>query len=356
MRERLRVLVVFGGRSGEHEVSVVSARFVVDALERLGHDVVPVGISRAGRWIRCDPRSADVVPAVGDPYTLRPEPGANDVDAAFPVLHGPYGEDGCVQGIFELASLPYVGAGLEGSTIGMNKAVQKRLLSEAGLPIVEFLAFGPREWQQDAPGITERVAKLGWPVFAKPARLGSSVGTSKVSGEGDLSSAVSRAFRHDDLVLVEALGGPRELEIGVLEGPELSVVGEVVPEGDFYDYRSKYRGTETVLRIPAPLRDATERRLRELAAAAFSITGCEGMGRIDFFYEPETEHLWVNEINTIPGLTPNSMFPKVWEEAGRPFPEVVRALLEHARDRQERRGRLDAERAAAHAEETGGPA
>lgn len=351
----MRVLVVFGGRSGEHEVSVSSARSVVAAVETLGHEAVCIGITREGRWVRADPRAADRV-TTGEPYTLRTEPvGPLDVDVAFPVLHGPYGEDGALQGLFELADVPYVGAGIEGSAVGMNKVTHKRLFVEAGLPVVDFVGFTRDEWTSQPAAVREAVDKLGYPCFCKPVHLGSSVGISKVQAPAALDPAVERALRHDDEVLVEAQGYARELEVGVLgEPPEVSSVGEVVPDGEFYDYRAKYLGDWTELRIPADVPSQVASTVHDYAARAFRAARCEGFARVDFFFDPATEGLLTNEINTVPGLTPTSMFPRVWEASGKPFPDVVSVLLDHALERHRLKTALEASRAAAHDQEVSG--
>ncbi len=349
----MRVLVLFGGRSGEREVSVVSARSVVAALDTLGHESLTVGITSDGRWLRCDPRESDVVPDVGEPFVLLSDPTARkEADVAFPVLHGPFGEDGSLQGLFELADIPYVGSGVEGSAIGINKVTHKRLFVEAGLPVVDFVAFTRAEWESSPAGPREAVEKLGYPSFCKPVRLGSSVGISKVHDGSELDGAVARALRHDDDVIVEAQGYARELEVGVIgEPPVVSVVGEPVPDGEFYDYRAKYSGEWTKLFAPADVPVSVEKAVRELAVAAFRAARCEGFARVDFFLDPATEAVTVNEINTVPGLTPTSMFPRVWEASGKTFDVVVRELLDHALQRHEGKMRLEASRASAHADE-----
>jgi D-alanine-D-alanine ligase len=352
----VRILVVFGGRSGEREVSVISARSVVAAVEELGHRAVTVGITPSGRWIHCDPRTSDVVPDDGEPYTLLPDPNASkDVDVAFPVIHGPFGEDGSLQGLFELADLAYVGAGVEGSAIGINKVTHKRLFVEAGLPVVDFVAFSGDEWATDATKIRDAVDKLGYPCFAKPVRLGSSVGISKVHEHGELDDAVRRALLHDDDVLVEAQGYARELEVGVIgDPPSVSVVGEPIPDGEFYDYRAKYLGDWTELKAPADVPRPVEQAINDMALCAFRAARCEGFARVDFFFDPATETLLVNEINTVPGLTPKSMFPRVWEASGKPFSAVVGELLDHALRRHARKAELEAKRASAHEDEISG--
>ncbi|HVL80824.1 MAG TPA: D-alanine--D-alanine ligase family protein [Actinomycetota bacterium] len=353
----MRVLVLFGGRSGEHEVSVVSARAVLDAVRSLGHEGVPVGITRDGAWVRCDPAEIDRVPPGGEPFDLVPDPTRDHgVDVAWPVMHGPYGEDGCVQGLFELADVPYVGAGVQGSAAGMDKVTQKVMFRAAGLPVVDHVAFRDTQWRRDRDGVRGQIAALGLPVFVKPSRLGSSVGISKVAQPGELDDAVARALTHDALVIVEAAGGPRELEIGLIEsGSELmaSVVGEVVPDGEFYDYRAKYRGTWTQISIPADIPSPVADRIADLAARAFRTIDCAGMARVDFFWDPASERLLLNEINTLPGITPSSMFPMLWEATGRPFTEVVALLLDHALERHLRKQELEAARAAAHDDEVG---
>ena len=353
---RMRVLVVFGGRSGEREVSVLSARSVVSALDVLGHDYVTVGINPRGRWVRCDPREGDVVPDDGPDYALLPDPQAHrDVDVAFPVLHGPYGEDGSLQGLFELADLAYVGAGVEGSAIGINKVTHKRLFVEAGLPVVDFVAFSRDEWASDPSPLRDAVDKLGYPCFCKPVRLGSSVGISKVHDPSELDDAVDRALRHDDDVLVEAQGYSRELEVGVIgEPPVVSAVGEPVADGEFYDYRAKYQGEWTKLLAPADVPSRVANIVNDLALRAFRAARCEGFARVDFFFDAATEGLLVNEINTVPGLTEMSMFPRVWEASGKSFADVVHELLDHAVRRHERKTALEAARASAHEGEVGG--
>jgi D-alanine-D-alanine ligase len=353
----MRVLVLFGGRSGEHEVSVLSARTVVDALEELGHTVDTVGITREGRWVKWHPYDADRVLDGKETYVLRPDPQSRKtVDVVFPVFHGPFGEDGSLQGFFELADLPYVGSGIEGSAIGLNKWVHRRLFREAGIPVVETRAFARDAWESRKDHWTELIADdIGFPCFVKPVHLGSSVGISKVDRRDQIDWAMERAFQHDDLVLVEAFGGTRELEVGVLEEtpPVVSVAGEVLPSGEFYDYESKYKSDGTDVRIPADVPDDVARRIRDYAIRAFGCARCEGFARVDFFWEPKKDMLLVNEINTIPGLTSMSMFPKLWEASGRPFPQVVQHLLDHALSRHERKAKLEAARAAAHDQEIG---
>jgi D-alanine-D-alanine ligase len=352
----MRVLVLFGGRSGEHEVSVLSARSVVTALEALGHSATTVGITRDGRWVKWHPQASDRVLDGGEPYTLSLDLDApKDVDAVFPVFHGPYGEDGSLQGLFELVDLPYVGSGVEGSAIGLNKWVHRSLFRDAGIPVVRTYVFVRKAWDADPSSWVAPITELGFPSFVKPAHLGSSVGISRVASSADIAPAMERAFRHDDLVLVEAFGGSRELEVGVIDGspPMVSAVGEIVAAGDFYDYDSKYLTADTQLRIPANIPVGVAERIRDLAVKAFGVARAEGFARIDFFWEPADDTLLVNEINTIPGMTKASMFPKLWEASGVPFPDVVQRLLDHAIERHERKVKLEAARQAAHDGEVG---
>lgn len=353
----MRVLVLFGGRSGEHEVSVLSARTVVDALEELEHSPLTVGITREGRWVRWRPHASKRVLDGGEPYLLTPDPHASkDVDVVFPVFHGPYGEDGSLQGLFELADLPYVGAGVEGSAIGLNKWVHRTLFRQAGIPVVETLAFSRAAWDGTPDRWSAPIAdNLGFPCFVKPAHLGSSVGISRVGNHAEVGPAMDRAFQHDELVLVEAFGGSRELEVGVLDAspPLVSVPGEVKPSGEFYDYESKYRSDATDVTIPADVPSEVAAQIRDLAIKAFGCARCEGLARVDFFWEPEADRLLVNEINTIPGMTRMSMFPKLWEASGKGFDEVVQHLLDHAIERHERKVKLEAARQAAHSDEVG---
>lgn len=353
----MRVLVLFGGRSGEHEVSVLSARTVVEALEELGHTPVTVGITREGRWVRCHPHETERVYEGGTSYRFGVDPSSRrDFDVVFPVFHGPFGEDGSLQGLFEVADVPYVGSGVEGSAIGLNKWVHRSLFREAGIPVVRTLVFTQDAWESDAIGWMAMTAdEIGFPCFVKPARLGSSVGISRVTTRAEIEGAMYRAFQHDSTVLIEAFGGSRELEVGVIDGspPYVSAPGEVVTAGAFYDYDSKYLTNDTELRIPAEVPRTVADRIAELATRAFGVARAEGFARVDFFWEPSSDELLVNEINTIPGMTPASMFPKVWEAGGVPFAEVVQRLLDHAIDRQEQKMKLEAARLAAHADEVG---
>lgn len=348
-----RVLLLFGGRSAEHEISCISARSVMDALDPARYEVVPVGITKDGAW-RLLPGGPpalaegepmpEVTESSGEEIALsqrRTLAGASDVsvDVVFPVLHGPYGEDGAVQGFLEMAGVAYVGAGVLGSALGMDKGAQKTLLRAAGLPVVDFTVADEHEWAANPKGIAARVRELGLPVFVKPCNLGSSVGITKVTDASGLAAAMDEAFAYDGRVVVEAgVEGAREIECAVLgnEDPQASLPGEIRPSNEFYDYEAKYLDASSELLVPAPLPDEVTERIRALAIEAFRAIACEGMARVDFFLTPQGE-LWVNELNTIPGFTSISMYPKMWEATGLPYPQLLDRLIELAIERAERR-------------------
>ena len=337
--KRRRVAVLFGGRSAEHEVSCLSARSVIDALDPARTEVIPIGITREGRWHRVagppalpseTGRMPEITEGSGSVVELAAEGASTEIvgvdgsrepiDVVFPVLHGPYGEDGTVQGLLELAGVPYVGAGVLGSAIGMDKDVQKRLFRAAGLPVGPYEAVREPVWIDDPESVEAAAEALGYPLFAKPATLGSSVGVSKVHGPQELAGGLEEAFRYArDALLEKAAEGAREIECAVLgnDDPVASVAGEIVPEGhEFYDYEAKYldeHGAELV--IPADLKPGVLEDVQRLAVAAFVAVKCAGMARVDFFLLGEDE-LWLNELNTIPGFTSISMYPKLWEASG----------------------------------------
>jgi D-alanine-D-alanine ligase len=355
-----RVAVVFGGRSTEHGVSCVSAGSVLQVIDRETYDVVPVGISLEGRWVLAadDPEqlaiTGDKLPEVeeaGAPVVLAAdpthrglavyEPGEvpqelGEVDVVLPLLHGPYGEDGTLQGLFELAGIPYVGSGVFASAAAMDKGHMKTLLRGAGLPVGPYAIVTPRQWERDPAAVRETVAALGFPCFVKPARAGSSVGISKVRGLEELDDAIERARAHDPRVVVEAMVEGREIECGVLEGldgaaPEASLPGEIVVGGEheFYDFEAKYlpdQGTDLV--VPADLSDDVVGQVQDLAVRAFEALACEGLARVDFFLTGDG--LVVNEVNTMPGFTPVSMFPLMWKASGLDYAALVDRLLQTA--------------------------
>jgi D-alanine-D-alanine ligase len=364
---RRTVAVLFGGRSAEHEISCISARSVIDALDPERHDVVAVGITRDGRWkvlsaapalpsetgrmpqvTDGDGQPAELVEGVGPSRELVVADGRRRViDVVFPVLHGPFGEDGATQGLLELAGVPFVGAGVLGSALGMDKAVQKVLFAAAGLPIVPFEVVRETAWREDAEGVAARIGALGYPVFTKPATLGSSVGISRVGDAGEVAAGLEEAFRYARKAVVERGIQPiREVECAVLgnDDPVASVVGEIVPRGHaFYDYEAKYldeQGAELV--IPARVSDQVASRIQRMAVSAFQVVEGAGMARVDFFLRGDDE-LWLNEINTIPGFTSISMYPKLWEASGLAYPRLVERLLDLAIERNavERRKATD---------------
>ena len=321
----MRVAVLAGGRSSEHDVSLASAAAVSRGLEQAGHTVLPVEIARDGRW------SAD-----GGPVTLEPGAGLLACDVAFPVLHGPYGEDGTVQGLLEALDIPYAGAGVMASAVCMDKVLFKDLMAANRIPQVDYLAM--REGEDP-----DKLARLGLPVFVKPARLGSSVGISKVSTADEMAAALVAAFEHDPLVIVEAMAQGMEVECSVIGNldPEASVPGEIVIESEWYDYDAKYEPGGMQLVAPARLPADTRERVRSLAREVFLQVGCAGMARCDFFVEdPGGERrVLVNELNTIPGFTDTSVYAKLFEASGVPYPELLDRLLDLALERHERERR-----------------
>jgi D-alanine-D-alanine ligase len=358
-----RIAVVFGGRSSEHAVSCATAGSVLAALDAGRYDVVPVGITRDGRWVleSADPArlaitSPDRLPEVdGSRSTVAlsrqdeasdlvvHEPGAvprtlGEVDVVFPLLHGPWGEDGTLQGLLEMSGVRYVGSGVLASAVGMDKHYMKVVLASHGLPVLPYTVITPAGWEADRAACAESVASLGYPVFVKPARGGSSIGISKVHGPDELDAAVEEARRHDPKVLVEVSAeGGREVECGVLQGfgtnpADTSVVAEISvdPAHEFYDFAAKYLPEEqTRLDVPADLPDPVAARIRELSAQAFEVLSCEGLARVDFFVLPD-DRVVINEINTMPGFTPSSMFPRMWAATGLDYPALVDRLVQLA--------------------------
>ena len=358
---RIRLALLYGGRSGEHDVSIASATSVMQAIDKDKYDVLPVYLTPEGRWLpgveparltagahptasvalfSSDPQQPGLLPLSSAP-AVRPEQ-AQAVDVVFPLLHGTYGEDGTVQGLLELANVPYVGSGVLGSAAGMDKDVMKTLFAAAGLPVVPHLLVRRREWEQQPAVVRDRVLQtLPLPVFVKPANLGSSVGISKVSDAAGLSEALDLACRYDRRVLVEQGLDCREFECSVLgnDEPQASVIGEIVPSREFYDYQAKYSDDETSeLRIPADIDAALAGTLRAMAVTAFQAVDAAGLARVDFFLATRTGKPYVNEINTLPGFTTISMYPKLWEAGGVSYAQLidnlVRLAIERHQDRQ----------------------
>ena len=348
-QKRLRVGVLFGGRSGEHEVSLASAASVIRALDPEKYEAVPIGISKEGRWLVGTgslKMLADVLKS-GDRVVLPPDPSAAalvrlgpatgqpnvSVDVVFPVLHGTFGEDGTVQGLLELAGLPYVGAGVLASAVGMDKDVQKRLFEQAGLPIVPFLAVRRSEWERKHTKVLNAIKeKFRFPFFVKPATLGSSVGMTRVKAVHEISAAMDLAAEFALKIIVERGVIGREIEVSVLGNDELiaSIPGEIVPHREYYDYRAKYLEQGTQLLIPAKLTKKQVGIFQDHAVRAFRAIDGTGMARCDFFLERRTGKIFVNELNTIPGFTSISMYPKLWEASGLPYPKLIDRLIELA--------------------------
>ncbi|WP_181766211.1 D-alanine--D-alanine ligase family protein [Streptomyces albidus (ex Kaewkla and Franco 2022)] len=364
-----RVAVVFGGRSSEHAISVVTAGAVLGAIDREKYEVLPIGITADGRWaltadeperMAIENRKLPSVSELADSDSggvllpMEPgnrevsylEPGAvpkalGEVDVVFPVLHGPYGEDGTLQGLLEMSGVPYVGAGVLASAVGMDKEYMKRVFQSFGLPVGPYVTIRPREWARDPGAARKRILDLagehGWPLFVKPARAGSSMGISKVDDIGGLDEAIAEAQRHDPKVIVESLLSGREIECGVLEfedGPRASVPAEIPPVSahDFYDFEAKYIDSASGI-VPAPLTPEETARVQELAVRAFDAASCEGLVRADFFRTEDGEFV-INEINTMPGFTPISMYPRMWQKSGVSYAELVDRLIQAALRRE----------------------
>jgi D-alanine-D-alanine ligase len=352
---RLRLGVLFGGRSGEHEVSVVSAQHVMAAADRERFQVVPIGIAKNGAWLTPEETEA-ILARPDEPYRkavtlcqghgLLARPQALEVlkrlDVVFPVLHGPYGEDGTVQGFLELAGVPYVGAGVAASAVGLDKALMNALFSQAGLPSPEYVVLTWHEWKKDPTEAARTLeGRLPYPMFVKPANGGSSVGITKVRSREDLHDAMTLASRYDRKAVVEAAVEGREIECAVLgnDEPEASPLGEIVYSREFYDYEAKYLDPNTKLIAPADVPEETEARIRDMALRAYRAFDCAGMARVDFFLLPDGQVL-VDEINTVPGFTPISMYPRLWQLAGLSYPELIGRLVDLALERHRERERL----------------
>jgi D-alanine-D-alanine ligase len=386
--EKLRVGILFGGRSGEHEVSLLSAASVLNAIDKEKYEVVPIGITKDGRWLTAehaenllqgklmlesrnlragDPEttSSAAVLARGEAVVVPPEPmhrqsglvpfqsdaamlrrasdRAINVDVIFPVLHGTFGEDGTIQGLLELADIPYVGAGVLGSAAGMDKDIMKSLFLAAGIPIVRHVTILRSAWENDPKQVQKRIeSKLIYPVFVKPANLGSSVGISKVHNRKELGPAIEEAAKFDRKIVIEqGVGGKkekaREIECSVLgnDEPSASVPGEIVPGKEFYDYTAKYVDEGSQLIIPAKLTKAQTKRVQDLAIAAFKAVDCSGLARVDFLMDPKTAKIFLNEINTMPGFTAISMYPKLWAASGLAYADLIDQLIQLGIERHE---------------------
>ena len=357
---RIRLAILYGGRSAEHEVSVVSARSMMAAIDRDKYEIVPIAITKQGRWLlpAKTPEQLEDTPGAlpgtgeegtrvalvreGQEASLRPLEGGSgaeglgSVDVVFPVLHGPYGEDGTVQGLLELAGVPYVGAGVLASALGMDKEMQKQLFASRGLRVVPYIHVHVEDWRRSPDRLVDLAeGEIGFPCFTKPANLGSSVGISKCRTVAELRAGLETALSFDRKALVERAIRARELECAVLgnDEPEASIVGEVVPHHEFYDFGAKYLEEGSELRIPAPVPEEVSEEVSRVAVEAFRAIDCVGMARVDFFYEEAPGSIYLNEINTIPGFTPISMYPKLWEASGVPYAKLIDRLIELALER-----------------------
>jgi D-alanine-D-alanine ligase len=384
---KLRVGVLFGGRSGEHEVSLLSAASVLNAVDKDKYEVVPIGITKDGRWLTAehaenllagkllleprnlragDPEITEpaAVLARGEAVVVPPEPvhrqsglvpfqtdagplrrasdRAINVDVIFPVLHGTFGEDGTIQGLLELADIPYVGAGVLGSAAGMDKDIMKSLFIAAGIPIVKHATILRSDWEINPKQVEKMIKKLKYPVFVKPANLGSSVGISKAHNKKELGPAIEEAAKFDRKIVIEqGVGGKkekaREIECSVLgnDDPIASIPGEIVPVKEFYDYNAKYLDEGSELIIPAKLTKAQTKKVQELAIRAFKAVDCSGLARVDFLMDPKTQKIYLNEINTMPGFTAISMYPKLWAASGLAYPDLIDRLIQLGIERHE---------------------
>ena len=346
-QRKLRIGVLFGGRSGEHEVSLASAASIIRGLDPDKYEAVPIGITKEGHWL-AGAGAQKMLPEVlktGQRVAMSADPsdtalisldGAareQKLDVIFPVIHGTFGEDGTMQGLLELAGLPFVGAGVLGSAIGMDKDVAKKLLQVAGIPVVPWIAVQRADWERDPKAIRKAVEKkFKYPVFVKPATLGSSVGMTKVHSRAEFGPALDLAAEFAMKIMVEKAVSAREIEVSVLgnHDPRASVPGEIVPHREFYDYTAKYLEDGTQLLIPAKLKKSEVKKIQAMAIAAFRVLELSGMARVDFFVEKRGGKIFLNEVNTIPGFTSISMYPKLWEANGIPFRELITKLIELA--------------------------
>lgn len=358
---KLRIGVLFGGRSAEHEVSLVSAASVINALDKNKYDILPIGITKEGRWVSAvnaiqllkDHGALDQLPE----HLLLPDPrkqslinisaafpkDAEHLDVIFPVIHGTFGEDGTIQGLFELADIPYVGAGVLGSAVGMDKVIAKQLLQQAGIPVAPGISFLFSEYQKKPkPFLAAIERKLRFPCFIKPPNQGSSVGISKAHNRTELLAAIELAGQYDRKILVEkAVSKPREIEVSVLgnDAPEASLPGEIIPSNEFYDYDAKYVDGKSVAQIPAAMPKALIKKLQRCAVEAYRALDCSGMARVDFLVQRNGK-FFLNEINTIPGFTSISMYPKLWEASGLKYPDLLDRLIQLAVERHEQKKQL----------------
>jgi len=356
--KKLKVGIIFGGRSGEHEVSFCSASSIIKAINRDKYIVIPIGITKEGRWIspyesalalesgKIEGKSTVILVnnpsgksliSIDNHQEFKKETWEGKLDVIFPVLHGPYGEDGTIQGLLELADIPYVGAGVASSAVSMDKELMKTIFRQKSLPVLKWLTIKRKDWQKDKEEILSLIQNtFEFPLFVKPTNLGSSVGITKVHRKEELEKALDLASSYDRKILIEeGLEGAREIECSVLgnDEPQTSVVGEVKPAGEFYDYDSKYIDQATQLIIPADLPEEVSEKVRKIALCAFQAIDAAGMARVDFFVTKKENKIYLNEINTIPGFTSVSMYPRLWEASGISYPELIDQLIQLALER-----------------------
>lgn len=357
MAKKIKIGIIFGGRSGEHEVSLVSATSVIKALNKKKYRAIPIGIAKNGQWLATgDPLRAlkennlkltKLATPIINPKKrtfLRVGDKEIKVDVVFPVLHGTFGEDGTIQGLFEMANLSYVGSGVLGSALGIDKVAQKQVYEQVGLPIVKYIWFLKSDWSKNNSNILRHIERtLKYPLFAKPTNLGSSVGISKAKDKKELIRAINLAARFDRKILIEeGVKNPREIECGILgnDRPGVSILGEIIPSGEFYDYNAKYVNGKSTTQIPAKLPKGVARKIREIAIEAYKSLDSAGMARADFLVERKTNKIFLNEINTIPGFTSISMYPKLWTATGLTYPKLLDELIKLALERHREKNKL----------------
>ncbi len=365
MAKKINIAVIFGGRSGEHEVSLMSARSVLSVLDPTKYAVTQIGITHEGKWLTGENALDAFVNQKFNalhPVVIKPEPGVNtlfvlqhlngkdalvpltSIDVVFPVLHGTFGEDGTLQGFLEMADLPYVGAGVLGSSVGMDKGLFKDVMRTHGIPVAESITVSRLELEQQMDAVIQRAEAVSpYPIYVKPANLGSSVGISKCKNRSDLLEGLMDAKRFDRRILIEHGVNAREIEVSVLGNyqPKASVAGEIIPSDEFYSYRAKYIDDSSQLIIPAKIPAETMKKVQEYAVEAFTATDCSGMARVDFLVDKQSGEVFLNEINTIPGFTKISMYPKLWEASGLPYPQLIDQLITLAFERKAERDRTE---------------
>ncbi|SFX11439.1 D-alanine-D-alanine ligase [Thermoactinomyces sp. DSM 45891] len=360
MQKKLRVAVIYGGKSGEHEVSLISAASVMKAMDLEKYEVLPIGITKEGEWQvgtqsfpalegslgaeKLDQLQSQL-PSVSNVTNGKQLPALTSefVDVVFPVLHGTYGEDGTIQGMFEMANVPYVGAGVLASAVAMDKVMAKMVCASAGLPQGEFVHYLRAHFFNQKEEVLDDVEeKLGYPCFVKPANLGSSVGISKANHRSELEQAMDLAYRYDRKVLVEEFIPAREIEVAVLgnDDPQASLPGEIISSSDFYDYQAKYVDGKSAMEVPAKLTQEQTKQVREMAIKSYQALDCTGLARVDFFLRKDNEKILINEVNTLPGFTPFSMYPVMWKETGLPYSELIDRLIRLAIERYDEKQSL----------------